>query len=156
MLPLQDTDLEGHLRHAHEQTIISVIEEGRRATIDQFYASLESSMRRDWEKQKELVFEELGRHAASSNSTDNTLSSSRSASSRKGFAGKDTFDFVSIPKNGSQMRPKQVKYSTAVRRMNDYRKQGSPVGVVDILASAGTAGQVDAVSGSYKQMWLAD
>ena len=32
LLPLSDTDIEGYLKHTHEQTIISAIEEGRRST----------------------------------------------------------------------------------------------------------------------------
>lgn len=56
---------QGYLRHTHEQTIISTIEEGRRATTADFYKTLDSQMRRDWERQKEKLFEELGRHQAS-------------------------------------------------------------------------------------------
>lgn len=56
---------QGYLRHTHEQTIISSIEEGRRATTSDFYRNLDSQMRKDWERQKEKLFEELGRHQAS-------------------------------------------------------------------------------------------
>ncbi len=50
----------GYLRHAHEQTLISTIEEGRRETQEDFYRMLEERTRRDWEAKKKRVFEELG------------------------------------------------------------------------------------------------
>lgn len=57
---LQDTDVAGYLRHAHEQNIISTIEEGRKETQEDFYRSLEERSSRDWEAKKKRVFEELG------------------------------------------------------------------------------------------------
>lgn len=58
--PLQDTDIASYLRHAHEQNIISTIEEARRETQEDFYRVLEDRSRRDWEARKKRVFEELG------------------------------------------------------------------------------------------------
>ena len=58
--PLQDTDVTGYLRHAHEQNLISTIEEGRRETQEEFYRALEEHGRREWEAKKKRVFEELG------------------------------------------------------------------------------------------------
>lgn len=58
--PLQDTDVTGYLRHAHEQNLISTIEEGRRETQEEFYRSLQEHGRREWEAKKKRVFEELG------------------------------------------------------------------------------------------------
>ena len=58
--PLQDTDVTGYLRHAHEQNLISTIEEGRRETQEEFYRTLEEHGRREWEAKKKRVFEELG------------------------------------------------------------------------------------------------
>ena len=57
---LQDTDVAGYLRHAHEQNLISTIEEGRKETQEDFYRSLEERSSRDWEAKKKRVFEELG------------------------------------------------------------------------------------------------
>ena len=57
---LQDTDVAGYLRHAHEQNLISTIEEGRKETQEEFYRSLEERSSRDWEAKKRRVFEELG------------------------------------------------------------------------------------------------
>lgn len=60
---LLDTDVSGYLRHSHEQTLISTIEEGRRETEAEFYQVLEERVRKDWESRKKRIFEELGRHA---------------------------------------------------------------------------------------------
>lgn len=58
--PLQDTDIGGYLKHAHEQKVISTMEEGRRETVEQLYRSLEERSSRVWEEQKKRLFEELG------------------------------------------------------------------------------------------------
>ena len=63
--PLQDTDVAGYLRHAHEQNLISTIEEGRRETQEAFYRLLEDRSRKDWEAKKRRVFEELGGRSSS-------------------------------------------------------------------------------------------
>ena len=64
---LQDTDVTGYLRHAHEQNLISTIEEGRKDTQEEFYRVLEERSRRDWEAKKKRVFEELGGRVAGEN-----------------------------------------------------------------------------------------
>ena len=64
---LQDTDVAGYLRHAHEQTLISTIEEGRRETQEEFYRVLEDRGRRDWEARKKRVFEQLGARVGGEN-----------------------------------------------------------------------------------------
>lgn len=63
--PLQDTNVAGYLRHAHEQNLISTIEEGRRETQEDFYRLLEDRSRKDWEAKKRRVFEELGGRSSS-------------------------------------------------------------------------------------------
>lgn len=50
----------GYLRHAHEQNLISTIEEGRKETQEEFYRVLEERQQRDWEARKKRVFEQLG------------------------------------------------------------------------------------------------
>lgn len=62
--PLHDTDVQGYLRHAHEQGIISTIEEGRRETQLEFQRVLDERVRRDWEARKKRIFEELGERAS--------------------------------------------------------------------------------------------
>ena len=64
---LQDTDVAGYLRHAHEQNLISTIEEGRRETQEEFYRALEDRGRRDWEARKKRVFEQLGARVGGEN-----------------------------------------------------------------------------------------
>ena len=61
--PLHDTDVSGYLRHAHEQGIVSTIEEGRRETQMEFERVLNERVRRDWEARKKKIFEELGERA---------------------------------------------------------------------------------------------
>lgn len=58
--PIHDTDIAGFLRHAHEQSLIASIEEGRRETEAEFYRVLDERVRRDWENRKKRIFEELG------------------------------------------------------------------------------------------------
>lgn len=58
--PLQDTDVAGYLRIAHEQNLISTIEEARRQTQEEFYRVLEEKSHKDWEIKKKRIFEELG------------------------------------------------------------------------------------------------
>ena len=58
--PLQDTDVAGYLRVAHEQNLSSTIEESRKETQEHFYRVLEERSQRDWETKKKRVFEELG------------------------------------------------------------------------------------------------
>jgi len=64
---LQDTDVAGYLRHAHEQNLISTIEEGRKETQDDFYRVLEERSQKDWEAKKKRVFEELGARVGGTN-----------------------------------------------------------------------------------------
>lgn len=71
LLPLSETDLEGFVKHSHEQVIISAIEEGRRSTMKDFYTRLEQTSKRNWEKQKEGLWEELGRHGINQDKTSN-------------------------------------------------------------------------------------
>jgi len=79
---LQDTDVAGYLRHAHEQNLISTIEEGRKETQEDFYRSLEERSSRDWEAKKKRVFEELGGRVAGENRAMAEL--------RKSFHGKSS------------------------------------------------------------------
>lgn len=74
--PLQDTDITGYLRHAHEQNLISTIEEGRRETQEEFYRILEDHGRREWEAKKKRVFEELGGRLGGENTAVSDLKKS--------------------------------------------------------------------------------
>lgn len=57
----------GYLRHAHEQNLISTIEEGRRETQEEFYRILEERGHKDWEARKKRVFEQLGARVGGEN-----------------------------------------------------------------------------------------
>lgn len=74
--PLQDTDVAGYLRIAHEQNLISTIEEGRKETQEAFYRVLEDRSQRDWEAKKKRVFEELGGRVATADRGMSDLRSS--------------------------------------------------------------------------------
>ena len=73
--PLQDTDVAGYLRIAHEQNLISTIEEARKETQEEFYRVLEERSQKDWEAKKKRVFEELGMKVG-----DRSLSDMRASS----------------------------------------------------------------------------
>jgi len=122
-------------------------------------------MRKDWERQKEKLFEELGRHQASG-STQSFDATPRRKGAGGGFdrgvrfgprwAGGLVADLsfplqspaVPAPSAGSslQMHSRMMRYDRVVRRLNDFRKEGYAFGLVSALgeASAGTAG--DSVS----------
>jgi nuclear pore complex protein Nup93 len=151
--PLHDTDIDGQLRHSHEPTIITAIEEGRRATVDNFYRTLDLDMRREWEKQKELVFEELGRHApvaSSSSGTSANGSLTRSLTRDTGFGDASMSSARPVQHGNShlQMHPKMMRYGMTTHKLNDYRKQGIPFGIVNAYMTSGTSGSsaTDAVS----------
>ncbi len=78
---LQDTDVAGYLRHAHEQNLISTIEEARKETQQEFYRVLEDRERRDWEAKKRRVFEELGGRVGGENKAVSEL--------KKSYGGKN-------------------------------------------------------------------
>ena len=60
--PVYDTDVEGFIRHEHEQVILSMIEESRRETLDDFQQGLHEQLHQDWEAQKQRILEELGQY----------------------------------------------------------------------------------------------
>ena len=83
---MHDTDVAGYLKHAHEQTLISTIEEGRRETQEEFYRVLEERGRRDWEARKKRVFEELGGRVAADGKTNGDLRKSVRAAAALGVS----------------------------------------------------------------------
>lgn len=58
--PIHDTDVAGFLRHTHEQTLVSAIEESRRQAELDFYENINNRIMKDWEARKRKIFEELG------------------------------------------------------------------------------------------------
>ncbi|PBK88713.1 nucleoporin-interacting protein NIC96 [Armillaria gallica] len=114
--PLQDTDVAGYLRHAHEQTLISTIEEGRRETQEDFYRMLEERTRRDWEAKKKRVFEELGGRVNVENKAVSEL--------KKSFHGKSSLISSSTPSLTLQMQNRMMAYDRVVTELNAARLRG--------------------------------
>ncbi|GAA5859368.1 hypothetical protein JCM1840_004583 [Sporobolomyces johnsonii] len=151
LLPLSDTDVEGFLRHTHEQTIISAIEEGRRATTADFYRNLDSKMRRDWEKQKEKLFEELGRHQAGAGAA---METPRRKGTSAGFERGSPSTPLTSATSSLQMHSKMMRYDRVIRRLNEFRKEGYAFGLVSALgeASVGTSAG-DARAAQTTETW---
>ena len=110
-------------------------------------------MHKDWERQKELVFEELGKRSAVGSDSAGTsaagMSMTRaSMSGRRSLGGRDGgFGDHSSPERqqqtaGSQlqMHTKMMKYDKITRRLNEQRKEGFAIGIVNAYAEASTSG----------------
>ncbi|TFK99639.1 nucleoporin-interacting protein NIC96 [Pterulicium gracile] len=130
--PLQDTDVAGYLRHAHEQNLISTIEEGRRATQEEFYRVLEERNRRDWEAKKRRVFEELGgRVGADNNKAMMDL--------KKSYHSKGALNTSVAPSISLAMQSKMAAYHNVVSELNSARLKGTSYPVVHSLINAALA-----------------
>lgn len=123
--PLQDTDVSGYLRHAHEQNLISIIEEGRRETLDEFYQVLEERSRKDWEAKKKRVFEELGGRVGSENRAVADL--------KKSSIGKSNLMASTGPSLSLQMQSKMMAYDHVISALNNARLRGTSFPIVHAL-----------------------
>ncbi|KAJ7259621.1 nucleoporin-interacting protein NIC96 [Mycena rebaudengoi] len=123
--PLQDTDVSGYLRHAHEQTLISTIEEGRKDTVAAFYRTLEERSRRDWEAKKKRVFEELGGRSAAGESRSEAKGSSKFGKS-----------VSTAPSLTLQMQSKMMVYDRVITELNAARLRGTSYPIVHALIRA--------------------
>ncbi|KAH7911827.1 Nup93/Nic96-domain-containing protein [Hygrophoropsis aurantiaca] len=140
--PLQDTDVAGYLRHAHEQNLISTIEEGRKETQEDFYRLLEERSRKDWEAKKRRVFEELGGRAASDSKTI--------AEMKKSFHGKGALSASTGPSITLQMQSKMMAYDRAIGELNAARLRGTSCPIVHLLMQA--AGSLNAEASSVQMV----
>ncbi|KAG6332408.1 hypothetical protein ID866_6679 [Astraeus odoratus] len=131
--PLQDTDVAGYLRHAHEQNLISTIEEGRRETQEDFYRLLEERSRKDWEAKKRRVFEELG--GRSLTVTAGTEGKAL-AEMKKSFHARGSLAASTGPSLTLQMQSKMMAYDRAVCELNAARLRGTSCPVIHILMQA--------------------
>ncbi|KIJ45082.1 hypothetical protein M422DRAFT_46895 [Sphaerobolus stellatus SS14] len=129
--PLLDTDVPGYLRHAHEQTLISTIEEGRRETETEFYQVLEERVRRDWEARKKRVFEELGGRGFA---VEPSRSASDLRATQRGNLGA-SFSAASFTPN-LQMHQKMMAYDRVISELNSARIGGASYPVVHTLFDA--------------------
>ena len=124
---LQDTDLAGYLRAAHEQTLISTIEESRKQTQNDFYQMLSDRMNKDWENTKTRIWEEL--YSGSAPPTRRTVLPSTSA--------------LPTPTLSLQMQTKMMAYDRVITDLNNARLKGSPFPVLHRLIDASTSLSTD-------------
>ncbi|KAG8959138.1 hypothetical protein FRC03_008401 [Tulasnella sp. 419] len=126
--PIHDTDISSYLRHSHEQSLISAIEEGRRETENEFYRVLEERVRKDWENRKKRIFEEIGLSVAPvgeeraggdinafGKSRLGPLSASRSAGRPLGSS------IPPQPKQSMSMHSKMMAYDRVIVQLNAAR-----------------------------------
>ncbi|KAG8928588.1 hypothetical protein FRC02_006703 [Tulasnella sp. 418] len=126
--PIHDTDISSYLRHSHEQSLISAIEEGRRETENEFYRVLEERVRKDWENRKKRIFEEIGLSVAPGGeeraggdinafgkSRLGPLSASRSAGRPLGSS------IPPQPKQSMSMHSKMMAYDRVIVQLNAAR-----------------------------------
>ncbi|KDR68691.1 hypothetical protein GALMADRAFT_256474 [Galerina marginata CBS 339.88] len=130
--PLQDTDVAGYLRIAHEQNLISTIEEGRKDTQEEFYRVLEERAQKDWEAKKKRVFEELGGRVASAGAGNVDL---RASALGKSALGAPT----ASPSLSLQMQTKMMAYDRVITDLNSARLQGTSYPIVHALINASLA-----------------
>ncbi|OJT04938.1 Meiotically up-regulated gene 87 protein [Trametes pubescens] len=132
---LQDTDVAGYLRHAHEQNLISTIEEGRRETQEEFYRVLEDRGRRDWEARKKRVFEQLGARVGGENRAVADL--------KKSTHGKNLLSASVGPAPTLQMQSKMMAYDRVVSDLNASRLRGTSYPIVHALVQASQSTNAD-------------
>ncbi|KAF8624791.1 hypothetical protein AX15_005680 [Amanita polypyramis BW_CC] len=136
--PLQDTDVAGFLRHAHEQNLISTIEEGRKETQDEFYRMLEERGHRDWEAKKRRVFEELGgRVTADSRALVELKQSTHTRSALSASVS---------PSISLQMQSKMMAYDRVISELNTARLRGTSFPIVHASIEASLAVAPDSKS----------
>ncbi|KAF8640887.1 hypothetical protein AX17_000535 [Amanita inopinata Kibby_2008] len=129
--PLQDTDVAGYLRHAHEQNLISTIEEGRKETQEDFYRALEERGHRDWEAKKRRVFEELGGRVTTDNRALVEL--------RQSTHTKNGLSASILPAPTLQMQSKMMAYDRVISELNNARLRGSSFPIIHALTEASLA-----------------
>ncbi|WFD33332.1 nuclear pore complex subunit [Malassezia cuniculi] len=118
--PVYDTDVEGYVRHEHEQVILSLIEESRQQTLADFQHELHRSLHRDWQNQKRRILEELGQHR--SEGSESVLSRSVSAAPRESSRGDSSSSMA-------QMQSRMLRYDSVVQRINEARAGAQPLAV---------------------------
>lgn len=116
--PVYDTDLEGYVRHEHEQVILSMIEESRRQTLDDFQKKLGEGLHHDWQAQKRRILEELGEHKLDSSGTQRFA---RSVSAWASPADKP---------DASLLHSRTIRYDTVIARLNRARSEQEPLPLI--------------------------
>lgn len=126
--PLQDTDIGGYLKHAHEQKVISTMEEGRRETVEQLYRSLEERSSRVWEEQKKRLFEELGDRVGTA--------SKALMETKKAFQKSHAVQPVAASPLSLQMQNKMLVYDRTVTELNTARIRATSYPIIHALIEA--------------------
>ncbi|KAF9443620.1 NIC-domain-containing protein [Macrolepiota fuliginosa MF-IS2] len=127
---LQDTDVAGYLRHAHEQNLISTIEEGRKETQEEFYRVLEERSQKDWEAKKKRVFEELGGRVGGETKA---VELKKSIHGKSSLLGASTSNAPSI---SLQMQSKMMAYDRIITDFNTARLKGTSYPIIHSLIDA--------------------
>ncbi|CAL1697354.1 unnamed protein product [Somion occarium] len=129
---LQDTDVAGFVRYAHEQNIIATIEEARKATQESFYKFLEEKEQDDWEQRKKRVFEQLGDRVGTG---DNKAVSEM----KRSMHGKSLLSVSTGPAPNLQTQNKMMAYDRVVTELNAARLRGISYPVIHALIQASLA-----------------
>jgi nuclear pore complex protein Nup93 len=139
---LQDTDVAGYLRIAHEQNLISTIEEGRKETQEEFYRVLEDRSQRDWEAKKKRVFEELGGRIGTSDRRVGPLGKSSLSVSTLHICHilRISLPWIQAsvvgPSLSLQMQTKMMAYDRVITELNNARLRGTSYPLVHALIDA--------------------
>lgn len=145
---LQDTDVAGYLRHAHEQNLISTIEEARKETQEDFYRLLEDRERRDWEAKKKRVFEELGERVTGDNRAVSELKKSMGGKNLLAVSlcsitslplASQTMQASTGPTPNLQVQSKMMAYDRVITDLNSARLRGTSYPIVHALIEASLA-----------------
>ncbi|PCH33116.1 nucleoporin-interacting protein NIC96 [Wolfiporia cocos MD-104 SS10] len=135
---LQDTDVAGYIRHAHEQNLITTIEEGRKETQEDFYRVLDERQQRDWEARKKRVFEQLGGRVSGDNKA---LVDAKKSLHGKSILGASTINVPSV-----QTQSKMMAYDRVITELNAARLRGTSYPVVHALIQASLSLTQDPIS----------
>ena len=125
--PVYDTDIEGYLRHEHEQVILSMIEDGRRQTLDAFQQGLSTTLHRDWQAQKQQILEELGQHRTGAGDDDTDASFVLGVSLRRSVAPSGAQDDAA---SSATLHSRMIRYDTVVSRLNRARLDQEPLPLI--------------------------
>lgn len=127
---LQDTDVDGYIRQAHEQDLIAIIEEGRRETEQDFYRLLEDRRKRDWEAKKKRLFEQLGGRVGDESRQVTELA--------KSFSGKASLaaSTSTAPTLSVETQAKMMAYDRVITELNAARLRETSYPIVHSLMQA--------------------
>ncbi|RUS29364.1 hypothetical protein BC938DRAFT_480751 [Jimgerdemannia flammicorona] len=168
--PIHDTDIEGYLRHEHEQIIVSAIEEGRRETLRDFDEGFERALHLDWERSKKKIFEELGQHQGQDvlRSTGYTTGFATGAGHVGGIRDSGTAFASPMPfgsslrdvtsagpggVGGLHMHTRMMRYDKVVRTLNDYRLRDANYAIVHAFADVAKSLAPEAKSQQMVDCW---